>query len=77
MQIYTDRMKTIINQVYGFQENKKVTKKENNINAGEGVPAEESIHDRIVRERFIQLISVFCKYTNTLGIYMSDRKLNR
>jgi hypothetical protein len=60
--LYLVLIKTIINQVDKFValwENKKKTKDVPTENA---VLVEESVHDRIVRERFEQAIRVFCKY---------------
>jgi hypothetical protein len=71
-------MKLIISQVDKFMARRKTekNKKESNIDAGDSVSVEESVHDRIVRERFEQTISVFCKYTQKVfGKYISAEAL--
>jgi hypothetical protein len=45
---------------------------------GSPIPAEESVHDRIVRERFEENIAVFCEYTaKVIGGHISADQLGR
>jgi hypothetical protein len=42
------------------------------------IPAEESVHDRIVREKFEEHIALFCEYTATvLGRHIASDELGR
>jgi hypothetical protein len=46
--------------------------------AGTSIPAEESVHDRIVREKFKESIALFCEYTaKVIGRHISADELVR
>ncbi len=53
-------------------------KNNKNISAGENVSAEESVHDRIVKEKFEKSIADFCEYTQkAFGKYITAVELKK
>jgi hypothetical protein len=78
--LYLVLMKIIINQMEKFILRRKAKKDpiQNTCAEVATVPSGESVHDRIVRERFEQAISVFCEYTQkALGRYIAAEELKK
>ncbi|GHT28102.1 hypothetical protein AGMMS49574_01740 [Bacteroidia bacterium] len=78
--LYLALMKIIINQMEKFIFRRKAKKEVIQTTSAEDavVSSEESVHDRIVRERFEQAISAFCEYTQkALGRYIAGEELKK
>jgi hypothetical protein len=76
--LYLVLMKTIINQVDKFMIRRKNKKDAKNTCAENVASSEESVHDRIVRERFEQSVTIFCEYTQkALGKYIPAGELQK
>ncbi|KAA6338805.1 hypothetical protein EZS27_013227 [termite gut metagenome] len=76
--LYLVLMKIIINQIDKLMAHRKEKKTKRDVYAEDVAPSEESVHDRIVRERFEQSVTIFCEYIQkALGKYIPAGELQK
>ncbi|KAA6309382.1 hypothetical protein EZS27_039114, partial [termite gut metagenome] len=76
--LYLVLMKIIINQVDKLMAHRKEKKTKRDVYVEDVASSEESVHDRIVRERFEQSVTIFCEYTQkALGKYIPAGELQK